>query len=75
MIIRGQVKRVVGFGAFVDIGVGRDGLVHISELTEGFVRRVEDVVSVGDTVRVRVKDVDLKRKRIGLSMKGIKQGT
>lgn len=71
MVLTGTVRRIMPYGAFVDIGVGRDGLVHISELSEGFVRNVEDVVSVGDEVTVRVKEVDVTRRRIGLSMKGI----
>jgi uncharacterized protein len=58
----------------VDIGVGRDGLVHISELADRRVGSVEEVVSVGDQVTVRVKEVDVGRNRIGLSMKGMEQG-
>ena len=73
MIIRGQVKRVVEYGAFVDIGVGTDGLIHISKLKEGWVDRVQDIVSVGGTVHVKVLSVDLKRKRINLSMKDVTQ--
>lgn len=69
MVLSGTVRNVVDFGAFVDIGVHQDGLVHISELSDRFVRNPMEVVSVGDIVRVRVLDVDLKRKRISLSMK------
>ncbi|NMA64898.1 MAG: RNA-binding transcriptional accessory protein [Clostridiaceae bacterium] len=72
MILNGTVRNVVDFGAFVDIGVHQDGLVHISELSDKFVRNAMDVVSVGDIVKVRVLEVDAKRKRISLSMKGIK---
>lgn len=72
MVLNGTVRNVVDFGAFVDIGVHQDGLVHISELSENFVRNPMDVVSVGDIVKVRVSEVDPKRKRISLSMKGIK---
>lgn len=71
MILDGTVRNVVDFGAFVDIGVHQDGLVHISELSDRFVRSPMDVVSVGDIVKVRVLEVDEKRKRISLSMKGL----
>ena len=64
MVLNGTVRNVVDFGAFVDIGVHQDGLVHISELCDRFVRNAMEVVSVGDIVKVRVLDVDLKRKRI-----------
>jgi len=70
MILDGTVRNVVDFGAFVDIGVHQDGLVHISELSDRFVRNPMEVVSVGDIVKVRVLEVDEKRKRISLSMKG-----
>jgi hypothetical protein len=72
MVLTGTVRRLQPYGAFVDIGVGRDGLVHISELAEQRVGSVEEVVSVGDQVTVRVKEVDVQRGRIGLSMKGVK---
>ncbi|HWQ14703.1 MAG TPA: S1 RNA-binding domain-containing protein [Roseiflexaceae bacterium] len=68
-ILEGTVSGLAPFGAFVDIGVGRDGLVHISELTEGRVGRVEDAVKVGDKVTVRVLDVDTQTKRISLTMR------
>jgi uncharacterized protein len=71
MILDGTVRNVVDFGAFVDIGVHQDGLVHVSELCDRFVRSPMEVVSVGDIVKVRVLEVDTKRKRISLSMKGI----
>ncbi len=69
MILKGTVRNVIDFGAFVDIGVHQDGLVHISQLTnKKFVKHPLDVVSVGDVVTVKVLSVDMKRKRIGLSM-------
>jgi uncharacterized protein len=69
MMLTGTVRNVVDFGAFVDIGVKQDGLVHISELSDKFVKNPTDVVAVGDIVEVRVLEVDLTRKRIALSMK------
>lgn len=69
MMLTGTVRNVVDFGAFVDIGVTQDGLVHISELADRFVKHPLDVVSVGDTVEVRVLSVDKRRNRIALSMK------
>ena len=71
MILTGTVRNVSDFGAFVDIGVHQDGLVHISELCDRFVRRPMEVVALGDIVKVRVLSVDAVRKRISLSMKGI----
>ncbi len=69
MILEGVVTNVTRFGAFVDVGVHQDGLVHISELDSKFVQDPSDVVSVGDVVRVKVLDVDLERRRIALSRK------
>jgi protein Tex len=69
MILEGVVTNVVAFGAFVDIGVHQDGLVHISQLADRYVRDPNDVVKVGSRVRVTVVEVDLERNRIGLSMK------
>jgi uncharacterized protein len=63
------VRNVVDFGAFVDIGVKRDGLVHVSEMAERYVTNPLEVVSVGDVVEVKVISVDTERGRIGLSMK------
>ena len=71
MILDGTVRNVIDFGAFVDIGVHQDGLVHISELSNRFVKHPSEVVALGDAVKVRVLSVDLKKKRISLSMKGI----
>jgi len=68
MQLQGRVRGIAKFGAFVDVGVGRDGLVHISELRGGHVQQVEDVVRVGETVTVWVKEVDTRRKRISLTM-------
>ena len=72
MVISGVVRNVTDFGAFVDIGVHQDGLVHISELSDTFVKNPQSVVTVGQSVQVRVKGVDLKKNRISLSMRGIK---
>ena len=69
MELKGTVRNVIDFGAFVDIGVHQDGLVHISEMSEKFIKHPLDVVSVGDVIKVRVLSVDKKRKRIQLSMK------
>lgn len=69
MVLTGTVRNVADFGAFVDIGVHQDGLVHISQLSDKFVKHPLDVVQVGDVVKVTVLDVDEKRKRISLSMK------
>lgn len=73
MEVVGTVRNVCDFGAFVDIGVHEDGLVHISQLSDQFVKHPSDVVSVGDVVKAVVLSVDTDRKRIGLSMRGIKQ--
>ncbi len=62
----GTVRNVADFGAFVDIGVHQDGLVHISKLSKGFVKRAMDAASVGDIIKVRVLDVDVEKKRISL---------
>jgi uncharacterized protein len=67
MVLDGVVTNVTAFGAFVDIGVKQDGLVHISELADGFVKDPNAVARVGDRVKVRVLGVDLARKRISLS--------
>ena len=71
MVLTGTVRNVIDFGAFVDIGVKYDGLVHISELSDKYVRNPSEVVSVGDVVKVRVIKVDMERKKVSLSMKGI----
>ena len=69
MVLEGVVTNVTRFGAFVDIGVHQDGLIHVSELANAFVKDPSDVVSLGDVVRVRVLEVDLGRRRIALSRK------
>lgn len=71
MVLMGTVRNLTDFGAFIDIGVHQDGLCHISELSESFVRSPFDVLSVGDTVKVKVLSVDTERNRISLSMKGV----
>ena len=73
MVLSGTVRNVIDFGAFVDIGVHQDGLVHISELCDRFVKHPSEVVSVGDTVKVVVLGVDEKKKRISLSMKQVRE--
>jgi uncharacterized protein len=69
MMLEGTVTNVAAFGAFVDIGVHQDGLVHVSQLADRFVKDAHEVVKAGDVVKVRVVDVDIKRKRIGLTMR------
>ena len=71
MVLTGTVRNVIDFGVFVDIGVHQDGLVHISELSDKYVKHPSQVVSLGDVVKVKVLSVDLKKKRIALSMKGL----
>ncbi|MBC9782943.1 RNA-binding transcriptional accessory protein [Heliobacterium chlorum] len=73
MILQGTVRNVVDFGAFVDIGVKHDGLVHISQLADKFIRHPMEVVAVGDIVTVAVLSVDRQRERVGLTMKGVPQ--
>ena len=73
MILTGTVRNVIDFGAFVDIGVHQDGLVHISQLADKFVKHPMDVVSIGDIVKVKVLECDVQKKRIALTMKGIEQ--
>lgn len=69
MVLTGTVRNVIDFGAFVDIGVHQDGLVHISQICDRYIKHPTDVLSVGDIVKVRVLEVDAKKKRISLSMK------
>ena len=71
MILKGTVRNVIDFGVFVDIGVHQDGLVHISQITDRYIKHPLEVVSVGDIVDVKVMSVDLKKKRIQLTMRGI----
>ena len=72
MVLKGTVRNVIDFGAFVDIGVHQDGLVHISQMTERYIKHPLEAVRVGDVVDVMVLGVDMKKKRISLTMKGIK---
>jgi uncharacterized protein len=69
MILKGTVRNVIDFGVFVDIGVHQDGLVHISRITDKFIKHPLEAVSVGDIVDVKVLDVDLQKKRISLTMR------
>lgn len=71
MILKGTVRNVIDFGVFVDIGVHQDGLVHISQITDRYIKHPLEAVSVGDIVDVKVMSVDLKKKRIQLTMRGI----
>jgi len=72
MVLTGTVRNVIDFGAFVDIGVHQDGLLHISEMADRFVKHPSELLSVGDIIEVKIKSVDLKRKRIALTRKGMK---
>ena len=69
MVLTGTVRNVIDFGAFVDIGVKHDGLVHISEMSDKFVKNPSEIVSVGDVVKVKVIKIDKERQKVGLSMK------
>ena len=69
MVLTGTVRNVIDFGAFVDIGVKHDGLVHISEMSESFVKNPRDIVSVGDIVKVKVLSIDFERQKVALTMK------
>ena len=71
MVLTGTVRNITDFGAFVDIGVKHDGLVHISELSDKFVKKPSDIVSIGDIVKVRVIGIDKERQKVKLSMKNI----
>ena len=74
MLLKGTVRNVVDFGAFIDIGVHEDGLLHISEMSDRFIKHPREMYAVGDVVEVRIKSVDLARKRISLSRKGLSDG-
>jgi len=73
MQLVGTVRNVIDFGAFVDIGVHQDGLVHISRICDRFIKHPKEVLQVGQVVTVQVLEVDVKKKRISLTMKGVKQ--
>ena len=68
-ILTGTVRNVIDFGAFVDVGVKHDGLVHISEMSDKFVKKPSDIVSVGDIVKVKVIAIDMDKQQVKLSMK------
>ena len=74
MVLTGTVRNVIDFGVFVDIGVHQDGLVHVSQISDKFIRHPSEVLAVGDIVKVVVLDVDEKKKRISLSIKQVKEG-
>ncbi len=69
MILKGTVRNVIDFGVFVDIGVHQDGLVHISQITDKYIKHPLDVLSIGDIVEVKIISIDIPRKRIGLTMR------
>ena len=69
--LTGTVRNITDFGAFVDVGVKHDGLVHISELSDKFVKNPSEIVSIGDIVKVKVIDIDFEKQKVKLSMKGI----
>ena len=71
MVLKGTVRNVIDFGAFVDIGVHQDGLVHISQICDRYIKHPLEALSVGDVVEVKVLEVDLGKKRIALTRKGI----
>ena len=73
MILKGTVRNVIDFGAFVDIGVHQDGLVHVSQISNKFIRHPSELLSVGDIVKVVVLEVDEKKHRISLSIKQVKE--
>ena len=71
MLLKGTVRNVVDFGCFVDIGVHHDGLLHISEMSDRYVKSPSDLFSVGDVIEVRIKDVNVEKHRISLTRKGL----
>ena len=73
MIFTGKVRNVIDFGAFVDIGVHQDGLVHISQISDDYIKHPSEVLKVGQTVEVKILSIDLAKKRISLTMKGIEK--
>jgi small subunit ribosomal protein S1 len=71
MVVEGKVTRLVPYGAFVDIGLRRDGMVHVTEMAHGYVRDPADILTVGDVVQVKVLEIDRKKRRVALSMKDL----
>jgi uncharacterized protein len=71
MVLSGVVRNVIDFGAFIDIGVHQDGLVHVSEISKKFIKHPSEMLSVGDKVTVKIKSLDIAKKRIGLTMKNL----
>jgi len=71
MVIEGKVTRLVPYGAFVDIGLRRDGMMHVTEMAQGYVRDPADILTVGDVVQVKVLEIDRKKRRVALSMKDL----
>jgi small subunit ribosomal protein S1 len=71
MVVEGKVTRLAPYGAFVDIGLRRDGMVHVTEMVQGYVRDPADILTVGDEVQVKVLEIDRKKRRIALSMKDL----
>lgn len=69
MVLTGTVRNVIDFGAFVDIGVKHDGLVHISQLSDKYIKNPSEIVSVGDIVKVKVLSIDKDRQKVSLTMK------
>jgi uncharacterized protein len=69
MVLTGKITNVVDFGAFVDLGLKNDGLIHISEMADRFIKHPNELISVGDIVNVRIINIDKERKRVSLSMK------
>ena len=71
MELTGTVRNVIDFGAFIDIGVHEDGLLHISEMSDRFIKHPSELFKTGDVIEVRIKDVDVKKHRISLTRKGM----
>ncbi len=72
-IVKGKVTRIESYGAFVDIGIGRDALLHVREMAEGYVRHPGDIVSEGEEIEARIIQVDVRRNRVDLSLKGLRE--
>ena len=73
MVVEGSVRNVIDFGAFIDIGVHQDGLVHVSEITDKYIKHPSDVLKVGQHVKAVIISLDVKKQRIGLSLKQVKK--